>query len=103
MKKADDLRQNYFLKLSKYIKNVYHIDKQIKHITDSRIKPTYKTSQIISLVLTRFLLRIKSFNQLNCMIKTREFNNMFPSIVRTPKIDAIRNSLKTVNLDSCAR
>jgi len=97
------LRQNYFLKLRKYINNVFHIDKQIEHITDNRINPTYKTSQIISLVLTGFLLRTKSFNQLNYMIKTGEFDNMFPSIVGTPKIDAIRNSLKTVNLDSLCK
>jgi len=94
------LRQNYFLKLAKYNKNVYHIDKQIEHITDNRINPTYKTSQIISLVLTGFLLRIRSFNQLNYMIKTGEFNNIFSSGDRIPKIDAIRNSLKSVGLVS---
>ncbi len=62
-------RDNYFVKLNKYIKNVYHIDRQLEHITDKRLNPTYKTLQIISLVLTSFLLRIQSFNQLNCMIK----------------------------------
>ena len=94
------LRQNYFLKLAKYIKNVYHIDKQIEQITDNRKNPTYKTSRIISLVLTEFLLRVKSFNRLSYMIKTGEFNSMFPSIEGTPKIDAIRNSLKSVKLGS---
>ena len=44
-------RNNYFIKLIKYIKNVYHIDKEIIQITDKRKNPTYKTSQIISLVL----------------------------------------------------
>ena len=34
------------------------------------------------------------------MIKTGEFNSMFPSIEGTPKIDAIRNSLKSVKLGS---
>ena len=66
-----NLRENYFVKLIKYIKNVYHIDKQIKYITDSRLNPTYKASHIISLVLARFLLRIRSFNQLNLMIVLR--------------------------------
>lgn len=59
------LINNYFAKLVKYIKNVYNIDNQIKHFVDNRVNPTYKTSQIISLVLTAFLLRIQSFNQLN--------------------------------------
>ena len=72
-------RNNYFIKLIKYIKNVYHIDKEIMQITDKRKNPTYKTSQIISLVLTGFLLRIQSFNQLNNMIKTDEFNNVWSS------------------------
>ena len=94
------MRQNYFLKLTKYIKNVYHIDKQIEHITDNRLNPTYQTSQIISLVLTGFLLRIKSFNQLSFMIQVGEFNNMFSSKGGIPKIDSIRNSLKSVRLDS---
>jgi len=29
-----NLRDNYFVKLVKYIKNVYNIDNKIKHITD---------------------------------------------------------------------
>jgi len=94
------LRENYFIKLIKYIKKVYHIDKQIEHISDKRINPTYKTSEIISLVLMGFLLRVQSFNELNLMIKSGEFNNLISSNDITPKIDTIRNSLKTINLDS---
>lgn len=36
-------RDNYFVKLIKYIKNVYHIDSQIEYVTDNRVNPTYKT------------------------------------------------------------
>ena len=96
-------RENYFLKLIKYIKNVYHIDRQLEHITDKRLNPTYKTSQIILLVLTSFLLRIQSFNQLNCMIKSGEFHTLTTSNERVPKIDTIRSSLKTVNLNCLRR
>jgi len=46
------LRDNYFVKLIKYIKNVYNIDKQIEHVSDKQVNPTYKTAQIISIVLT---------------------------------------------------
>jgi predicted transposase YbfD/YdcC len=95
-----NLRENYFIKLMKYIKNVYHIDEQIERVTDSRLNPTYKTPQIISLVLTGFLLRIQSFNQLNFMIKAGEFNNMHSRDDNLPKIDAIRNSLKSIDLDA---
>jgi len=85
------------------VKNVYRIDKQIEHITDNRLNPTYKTTQIISLVLTGFLLRIQSFNQLNFMIKAGEFNSMYSREDKVPKIDAIRSSLKSINLNAIRR
>ena len=93
------MRNNYFIKLLKYAKNVYHIEKQTEHITDKRINPTYKTSQIIELVLIGFLLRINSFNQLSSMIKVGEFKNIFTPGARVPRIDAIRNLLKSVSLE----
>ena len=49
-----NLRENYFAQMMKYMKNVYHIDRQIEQIIDNRLNPTYKTSQIISLVLVGF-------------------------------------------------
>ena len=92
-----DLRDNYFIKLTKYIKNVYNIDKQIEYTTDKRVNPRYKTQQIISLVLTGFLLRVQSFNRMNYMLKTGEFDNIALSKNGVPRIDAIRNSLKSVD------
>ncbi len=86
-----------------YMKNVYHIDRQIEQITDNRLNPTYKTSQIISLILVGFLLRIRSFNQLNFMIKAGEFNNIYARRDKVPKIDAIRSSLKSINLNMLRR
>jgi len=71
-----NLRENYFLKLIKYINIVYHLDKQIEYITDKRLNPTYKTSEIISPVLTGLLVRVQSFNQLKCMIKFGEFEEV---------------------------
>lgn len=97
------LRENYFVKIMKYIKSVYNIDKQVEQITDNRRNPTYKTSQIIFLVLTGFLLRIQSFNQLNFMIKTGDLDSMYSRERRIPKIDAIRSSLKSINLNALSR
>ncbi len=94
------MRENYFVKMMKYMKNVYHIDRQIEQITDNRLNPTYKTSQIIFLVLLGFLLRVRSFNQLNFMIKAGEFNEIYFRKGQVPQIDAIRSSLKSVNLDA---
>jgi len=93
-----NLRNNYFVKLIRYINNTYHIDKQIEHIHDKRVKPTYKTSQILFITLVGFLLRITSFNQLNCKIKSGEFDSLFVGETQIPRIDSIRNSLKTINL-----
>jgi len=98
-----NLRENYFVKLMRYVKNVYHIGRQLAQITDYRLNPSYKTSQIISLVLIGFLLRIKSFNQLNYMIKSGEFNNIYAQVEKVPKVDAVRNSLKSINLDALCR
>ena len=94
------MRENYFVKLMRYMKNVYHIDRQIEQITDNRLNPTYKTSQIISLVLVGFLLRVRSFNQMNFMIKAGEFTEIYSRKGQVPQIDAIRNSLKSINLDA---
>ena len=60
----------------KYIKKVYNIDKQINTLTDGRINPSYKTGQVMLPVLLGFLLRIKSLNELNCMLKENEFKKL---------------------------
>ena len=91
------MRENYFIKLVKYMKKEYHLDKQIEQIKDNSLNPSHKTSQIIFLVLVGFLLRIQSLNQLNFMIKSGEFNNIYACDDKVPKIDAIRSSLKSTN------
>ena len=75
--RQDNLRNNYFVKLIKYIKNVHYIDKKFDKLKDGRVNPTYKTKQVILPVLFGFLLRIKSLNQLNFMLKENEFQNLF--------------------------
>jgi len=47
------------------MKNVYHIESEPNKLTDLRVNPTYDTAQVITLVLLGFLLRMKSFNELN--------------------------------------
>ena len=51
------------------MKNVYHIENGLNKLSDGRVNPTYNTAQVITLVLLGFLLRVKSFNELNLMIK----------------------------------
>ena len=92
------MRKNYFVKLVRYMKNVYHIENNLNKLSDGRINPTYKTGQVIFLVLVGFLLRVKSFNELNLIIKNNEFNKLFPRGMKTPKVDAIRDTLKVIDI-----
>ena len=78
------MRKNYFAKLVKYMKNVYHIENGLNKLSDGRVNPTYKTAQVITLVRIGFLLRIKSFNELNLMIKNNEFSKLFQRGTRLP-------------------
>jgi len=93
------MRRNYFKKLMNYIKNVYCIDRSLCKMKDSRINPTYRSGQVILTVLFGFLLRIKSFNELNCMLKENEFARLFPTGTKLPMIDAIRDTLKVTDLN----
>ena len=50
------------------------------------------------LVILGFLLRVKSFNELNLMIKNNEFNKLFTRGIKIPKVDTIRDTLKVIDL-----
>jgi hypothetical protein len=93
------MRKNYFAKLVRYMKNVYHINCGLNKLSDGRINPTYSTGQVILPVLFGFLLRIKSFNELNLMIKNHEFSKLFPRGTKLPQVDAIRDTLKVMDIN----
>jgi hypothetical protein len=93
------MRKNYFAKLVKYMKNVYHIERGLYKLSDRRLKPTYSTGQVILPVLLGFLLRIKSFNELNLIIKNNEFGKVFPRGTKLPQVDAIRDTLKVIDVN----
>ena len=92
------MRKNYFVKLVKYMKNVYHIENGLNKLSDGRVNPTYNTAQVITLVLLGFLLRVKSFNKLNLMIKNNEFREIFRRGTQLPLVDAIRDTLKVIDI-----
>lgn len=93
-----ELRKNYFAKLVKYMKNVYHIERGLNKLTDGRINPTYNTAKVVTIVLLGFLLRIKSFNELNLMIKNNEFIKLFKLGTKLPLIDTIRDTLRVIDI-----
>jgi hypothetical protein len=92
------LRKNYFAKIVNYIKKVFNIERSLNKLKDARKNPTYKTAQAVLPVLIGFLLRVRSFNELNNMIKCDEFKNILPKGMKLPQIDAIRDSLKTIDI-----
>ena len=71
------VRKNYFVKMLKYTKNVYNIEHGFGKMQDGRVNPKYKTSTVLLTVLLGLMLRVKSFNELNYMIKENEFKNLF--------------------------
>jgi len=80
------------------MKNVCHVDRGLNKLSDGRVNPTYSTGQVILPVLFGLLLRIKSFNELSLMIKNREFSQLFPRGTKLPQIDAIRDTLKVMDI-----
>jgi len=93
------MRKNYFAKLVKYMKNVYDIEYGLNKLSDGRINPTYSTGKVILPVIFGLLLRIKSFNELNLMIKNNEFNKILPTGIKLPQIDTIRDTLKVIDMN----
>jgi phage head maturation protease len=49
-------------------------------------------------VLLGFSLRIKSFNELNLMIKNNEFRTLFRHDTQLPLVNAIRDTLKVIDI-----
>ena len=62
-------REIYFYKLVNYMKSVYNTEHGLNKLEDGRVNPTYTTAQVVTPVLLGFLLRVKSFNELDLMIR----------------------------------
>ena len=76
------------------MKSGYDIESGLNKLEDGRVNPTYTTAQVVTPVLLGFLLRVKSYNELDLMIKAKEFDKLFPKGTKLPGIDAIRDTLK---------
>jgi len=85
------------------IRLFFPIERCLYRLKDGRIGATYNTGQVIYTVLIGFLLRIRSFNELSCMLKENEFVRLFPSGTKLPMIDAIRATLKVTDLNCLGR
>jgi hypothetical protein len=73
------MRKNYLAKLVNYTKKVLNIERSLSKLSDGRKNPKYKTKELVLIVLMGFLMRTRSFNNLNNMIKDDDFKNIIPS------------------------
>ena len=80
------------------MKKVFKIEDKPGKLKDSRVNPTYSTSEGILPVLLGFLVRIQSFNELKYKLKSKDFNKIISRKVKLPQIDTIREILKRIDL-----
>jgi hypothetical protein len=88
----------YLKKFLGYINNVYNIGGKIKRLKDKRQNRRIPTANIALVVLLGFMLKIRSFNQLDDWLENGDFKNLVPKKTRLPRIDAIRDSLKVFEI-----
>jgi hypothetical protein len=80
-------------KLLKYMNMVFHFKDVTKDQRDFRKKQHVKTRVIFTILFWAFILRVKSFNQLEQMIKYGCFKPLFTRKTKMPSIDAISDIL----------
>ncbi len=79
------MRKNYFAKLVNYTKKVLNIERSLSKLSDGRKNPKYKTKELLLIVLMGFLMRTRSFNNLNNTLKDDDFKNIIPRGMKAPK------------------
>ena len=75
-----------------YLYSVYDLGTKIKRIKDQISNPKIATAAIAFSVILGFMLKIRSFNQLDDYLEYNDFRGLVPKKMRLPRIDAIRDS-----------
>ena len=92
------MSNGYLRNLLHYLSNVYDLGGEIKKLRDNRTNPKITTSAIAFTLLIGFMLKIRSFNQLDDWLEHNDFKRIAPRKMRLPRIDAIRDSLKVIEI-----
>jgi len=92
------LSKGYLRNLLQYLSSVYNIGEKIKKLSDNITNPKITTSAIAFALLIDFILKIRSFNQLDDWLEHNDFKRIAPQKMRFPRIDAIRDSLKVIEI-----
>lgn len=67
------MKKSYLRKLIQYIKKVFKIQDKLNQMKDTRVNPSYSIAEGILPVVLGFLVRIQSFNELKCSLKSNDF------------------------------
>jgi len=69
------MSKSYLITLLNYISNVYELGEKIKALSNTRANSKISTSAIAMVVLIGFMLKIRSFNQLDDWLENGDLNN----------------------------
>jgi hypothetical protein len=83
-----------------YINKVYGVAHYVRQIRDKRKRRSIKTSVVSYLLIFAFMFRVSSFNEMKYYMEENKqrFKNLFPKGTRLPKIDAVREIVKKMEL-----
>lgn len=81
------------MKFLRYINKVYYFHEIVKKQKDYRKKRNYETATIFTIVFWSIVLRVRSFNKLEKMIKFGVFNPLFKRSTKMPSVDAISETM----------
>jgi hypothetical protein len=85
-------------KFVRYINKVYEVAKHVHQIRDKRRKRSIKTAVIGYLLIFAFALQVSSFNKMMYLLEQNKsrFRNLLPKSTRIPKVDAVREIVKSM-------
>ena len=92
------MSKGYLRSLLQYLSSVYDISGKIKKIKDKRNNPKISTVAVGFAVLIGFMLKMRSFNQLDNWLEHNDFRRIVSAKMNFPRIDAIRDSLKVMDI-----
>ena len=88
-------------KFVRYINKVYGVARYAHQLRDNKSRRSIKTAVVAYLLLFAFALEVSSFNKMTVLLEynKKRFHNLFPKGTRLPKIDALRETVKSMWLE----
>ena len=87
-------------KFMDYINGVYRLSEYVRKIRDGRQRRGIKTNVVAYILIFAFALQVSSFNRMKYLMEDnkRRFQNLLPKGTRIPKIDAVRDIVKQMEM-----